>query len=127
MLIPFSRDQPNGPVLFGGWRISDRKRASKVADGIESKNLGQRMAEEREEQDRQVRLSRCLERVPEYLSEKDPARIGIGEGVLRNAIMDANKPYLTESLSRLLEMHIIEKRQGERGGKRYALTTYLLR
>lgn len=113
--------------MFGGWRIGNRKRASKVAGSIESKNLGQRMAEERREQDRQVRLSRCLERVPEYLSEKDPARIGIGEGVLRNAITDANKPYLTESLSRLLEMHTIEKRQGERGGKRYALTTYLLR
>lgn len=39
MLIPFSRDQPNGPVLFGGWRIGNRKRASKVADSIESKTL----------------------------------------------------------------------------------------
>lgn len=96
-----------------------------MADSIESKNLGQRMAEEREEQDRQARPSRCLERVPGYSLEKDPARIGIGEDVLRNAIMDANKPYLIESLSRLLEMHIIEEQQGELGGKRYALTTYL--
>ena len=104
-----------------GRRIGNRKRADRIADGIESKALGQQVAEVRREQERQRRLQRCVDWIPVYLQDNDPSRIGVPEGILRNNLTKADRPYLGEAIAELLKSRVIEERQGVRGGKRYAL------
>ncbi|WP_346681206.1 hypothetical protein [Bifidobacterium pullorum] len=104
-----------------GRRMCNRKRADRIADGIESKTLGQQMAEERREREQQRRLQRCVDWIPGYLQDKDPNRVGVPVGTLRNDLTKADRPYLDKAIDVLLQSGVIEKRQGERGGKRYAL------
>lgn len=104
-----------------GRRIGNRKRADRIADGIESKTLGQQVAEERRQQEQQRHLRRCADWILVYLQDNDPSRIGVPEGILRNNLTKADRPYLGEAIAELLKSRVIEERQGVRGGKRYAL------